>query len=140
MPFLCIEFVPGNHAKNPESQYFVIIIYVGDDGTRSPARISARLLSANSWDQSNKSLLGFRHAGSIPCQDDTTSRLAGESTDRISLVGYDISLPLQLIAESGFTSYHHVYIDWQEIKLPGVGCHSLGVLAQVCITVASKIS
>src|SRR5206468_2435456 len=59
-PFLRVDFIPGNYEANPESRYFVVGIYVGNEATQNPAIISARIFSSDEWDRSNKTLLGFR--------------------------------------------------------------------------------
>jgi len=116
-PSLRVEFIPGNHDTNPESKYLVVTISVGNESSRDPAVISARLCSANDWERSNRTLLGFRNEAFKTIQGTACS-------GRISLVGYDISLSTRLVTD-GQLPCHQVYLDW-EMAAP----EAAGVLPQ----------
>jgi len=108
VPYLYVEFVPGNYETNPDLKYFVLEIQVGNEQSRNPAIMSIRIISAETWLGLNRTLLGWRGRGKV-----LHTAQTAESSSRISLVGYDILMSVQLVTEKSRLPYHHVYLDWK---------------------------
>ncbi|KAH7176232.1 heterokaryon incompatibility protein-domain-containing protein [Dactylonectria macrodidyma] len=109
--YMHIEFVPGNYETNPDLEYFVLVIQVGDDKKRDPAKVSVQIVSAEIW-RLNATTFGFRGKEALALEALQSTQSAGDS-NRISLVGYDISMSVQLVTEPDEVAYHHVYLDWE---------------------------
>jgi hypothetical protein len=93
-----IEFVPGNYESNPSCKYFVLVIQVGEAHGRNPATVSVRIVGADVWQGINVSMLRFRRKESLALEALPPMKKGGDS-DHISLVGYDISVSVELVTE-----------------------------------------
>jgi hypothetical protein len=105
-----IEFVPGNYGSNPTSKYFVLVIQVGGENKRDPATVSVRIVSADVWQGINVTMLGLQGKEALAFQG--LAPMKGDS-DHISLIGYDISVSVQLVTEPNEQPYHLLYLDWE---------------------------
>ena len=72
--------------------------------------VTARVVSAETWQRVNRTELGFRGNGlsEIPHTSDNTSS--------ICIAGYDISMSVDLVKEPGCFDYYQVYLDWELAK------------------------
>jgi hypothetical protein len=113
------EFVPGNYESNPDFKHFVLVIQVGDDMKRDPLMVSVRIVSTDIWQRLNTTMFGFQGKEALAIEA-LQSTKGGGTFDHISLVGYDISVSVQLVREPGELPYHHVYLDWKT-TLPQIG-------------------
>jgi len=105
-----VEFVPGNYETNPDRTYFVIVISDGGENIQSPARVSARIVSAETWLRMSRTAFRFGETGgSKPPFTSST-----EDSVHISLAGHDITISMQLVREKDQAPYHHVYLDWKK--------------------------
>jgi hypothetical protein len=118
-----IEFVPGNYESNPSFQYFVLVIQLGNEHGRNPAMVSVRIVSADVWQGMNVTMLGFRRKEALAFEALPPMKDTG---DHISLVGYDMSVSVELVTEPNEQPYHHVHLDW---KASGDDDSSKGVSA-----------
>jgi hypothetical protein len=107
-----VEFVPGNYESNPGLKYFVLAIQVGDEKKRDPRNVSARIVSADIWEGITVTTLGFQKREALALEALPHMKGTGDS-DHISLVGYDISVSVRLVAEPKEQPYHLVYLDWE---------------------------
>jgi hypothetical protein len=106
-----IEFVPGNYESNPSFKYFVLVIQVGDATKRDPTKVSVRIVSTEVWQGVNANpTLGFRRKEALAFE--ALPPVTGHS-DHISLVGYDISVSVEVVTEPNEQPFHHVYLDWK---------------------------
>jgi hypothetical protein len=105
-----IEFVPRNYESNPSFKYFVLVIQIGDVNKRDPAKVSVRIVSADVWHGVNVTILGFRRKEALALEALPPVKGTG---DRISLVGYDISVSVELVTKPNEQPYHHVYLNWE---------------------------
>jgi len=107
-----VEFVPGNYESNPGLKYFVLAIQVGDEKKRHSRDVSARIVSADVWERITVTTLGFQKREALALEALPHMKGTGDS-DHISLVGYDISVSVRLVAEPKEQPYHLVYLDWE---------------------------
>ncbi|KAH8894616.1 hypothetical protein GQ53DRAFT_744728 [Thozetella sp. PMI_491] len=112
--FMHIEFVPGNYESNPTFEYFVLLIQAGTDKRRGrdAAIASVQIASAELWQGLNVARFGFKGKESLALKH-LESLNGGEPSHRISLLGYDISVSMQQVAELNEEPYHLVYLDWE---------------------------
>jgi hypothetical protein len=116
--YMHVEFVPGNYESNPGLKYFVLAIQVGDEKKRDhekkrdPRYVSARIVSADIWEGITVTTLGFQKREALALEALPHMKGTGDS-DHISLVGYDISVSVRLVAEPKEQPYHLVYLDWE---------------------------
>jgi hypothetical protein len=107
-----IEFVPGNYESNPSFKYFVLVIKVGHEKKRDPAVVSVRIVSADVWQGVNVTMFGFRGKEALALEALPLMKGTADS-GHVSLVGYDISVSVRLVAESNEQPCHLVYLDWE---------------------------
>jgi hypothetical protein len=110
--YMHVEFVPGNYESNPGLKYFVLAIEVGDEKKRDPRNVLARIVSADIWEGITVTTLGFQKREALALEALPHMKGTGDS-DHISLVGYDISVSVRLVAEPKEQPYHLVYLDWE---------------------------
>ena len=106
-PYLHIEFVPGNYSTNPNLEYFVVAVRIGNEMTANPAVVTARLLTGESLQGVNRTWLGFRGENSSAVH----SIQGANDPHRISISGYAITMSLELVRRNGM-SHHLIYLDW----------------------------
>jgi hypothetical protein len=74
--------------------------------------VSVRIVSDDVWQGINVSMLRFRRKESLALEALPPMKKRGDS-DHISLVGYDISVSVELVTEPNEQPYHHVYLNWE---------------------------
>ena len=108
--YMHIEFVPGNYESNPGFEYFVLVIKVGEGQTRNPAKVKAWIVSADVWKGVTVTTVGFRKVEALALE---TLQSMKDKGDHISLVGYDISVKVDLETEANEPPHHLIYLDWK---------------------------
>jgi hypothetical protein len=109
--YMHIEFAPGEYKSNPEMEYFVIVIQVGDGKRRNPSKVSTHIVNSRIWPGVNATPFRFAFKENLALR-----ALAGteknEGSNRISMVGYDISMSAEVVQQSDGVPVHSIYLDW----------------------------
>lgn len=108
-----IEFAPGEYASNPGMEYFVIVVQVGDGKRRDPRRVSAHIVSSRVHEGINATPFEFAFRENLALR--AVEKL-GERSSTISMVGYDISMGVEVVEQADGVPYHSVYLDWMKSK------------------------
>ncbi|OWT43367.1 HET domain protein [Pochonia chlamydosporia 170] len=114
--YMHIEFVPGNYKSNPNFEYFVLVIQVGDDGGRDPSRISVRIVDSKIWPGVNATPFQFASKEALALQAIPPKEMGDSRPEWISMVGYEMTVSVQQVNQWNDVPYHLVHIDWRESK------------------------
>jgi hypothetical protein len=112
--YMHVEFVPGNHKSNPNYEYFVLVIQVGDYSRRDASKISVRIVDSKIWPGVNATPFQFASKESLalqalPSKDDSRP-------EWISMLGYEITVSVKQVNQWNHVPYHLIYLDWRETK------------------------
>ncbi len=113
--YMHIEFAPGNYESNPTFKCFILVIQVGDKKKRDAAMVSVRIVSADIWQGLKVTMLGFGGREALALKELPPIK-GQDDSDRISLVGYDISVSVRLVTEPNEQPYHLLYLNWEATK------------------------
>jgi hypothetical protein len=109
--YMHIEFAPGEYKSNPQMEYFVLVIQVGDGKRRNPSKVSTHIVNSRIWPGVNATPFRFAFKENLALR-----ALAGteknEGSNRISMVGYDISMSAEVVQQSDGVPVHSIYLDW----------------------------
>lgn len=116
--YMHIEFAPGEYRTNPDMEYFVLVIQVGDGKKRNAKQVSAHIVSGQIWPGVNATPFRFAFRENLALRALEKTPGGGDST-RISLVGYDISMSVEVVQGDDGVPYHSIYLDWVKSRPKG---------------------
>lgn len=114
--YMHIEFVPGNYETNPNYEYFVLVIQVGDEArwNRDPSRVSVRIVDSKTWPGVNATPFQFASKEALALESLPKKDKGDNRPERISMVGYNMTVSVRLVNQWNHIPYHIVYLDWSE--------------------------
>ncbi|CEJ90082.1 hypothetical protein VHEMI05889 [[Torrubiella] hemipterigena] len=111
--YMYIEFVPGSFDTNPNSEYFVLVIYVGGTGRkRDTSQIVVNIVDRINWSGVNSTPFKFAYKESLAMQEGMYGPV-GDNRQTIEMAGCKITMTVSPATESDGTPYHAIFLDWE---------------------------
>lgn len=114
--YMHIEFVPGNYQTNPNYEYFVLVIQVGGEEmwNRDDSKVSVRVVNSKIWPGVNATPFQFASKEALVLEALPKKEKGDNRPERISMLGYNMSVSVRIMNQWNGIPYHLVYIDWWE--------------------------